>query len=59
METEVQFVWLQGASIGYLYWDSTNDEEYDESLYPVGFELKHQFMFLFFAIIITRWNDLY
>ena len=59
METHYQFVFLQGLSFGFLYYDSLMDDGYDENNYPIEYEERYQFMFGFFGFIITRWHEEY
>lgn len=57
MQTDIQVVFLQGVSFGFLYWDSFNDETYTNEEYPTDYEERYQIMLVFFAIIITRWYE--
>jgi len=59
METEIQFVWLQGISLGFLYYDRLMDDDYDIDQYPRDYEERYQFMFGIFGIIIIRWYNEY
>jgi hypothetical protein len=54
MTNHWQIVPLQGCALGYLYWNTTLEEDYEEG---EDFVERHQFMFLVFAIILTRWED--
>ncbi len=55
MKTHVQIVPLQGVSLGFLYWNSDIEGDYEEGY----FEERYQFMFLVFGLIITRWDEQY
>jgi len=57
MYNHIQFVLLQGLSIGFLYYDTLQEKDYDLDDYPIDYEEKYQFMFLFFGVIITRWYE--
>jgi len=59
METHLQLVWLQGFSVGFLYYDRLMDDDYDLDDYPIDYEERYQFMFGFFGLIITRWYEEY
>lgn len=59
MQTQYQFVWLQGISFGFLYYDRFMDDDYDLDVYPTEYEERYQFMFGFFGLIVIRWYDQY
>lgn len=57
MYNNVQLVWLQGLSVGFLYYDTLMEEDYDLEDYPIDYYERYQFMFLFFGVIVTRWYE--
>lgn len=57
MYNHVQLAWLQGLAIGFVYYDSLMEEDYDLEDYPIEYVERYQFMFLFFAFIWTRWYE--
>tara|TARA_R110000796_G_scaffold157744_2_gene274458 strand:+ start:1479 stop:1649 length:171 start_codon:yes stop_codon:yes gene_type:complete len=54
MNTDWQIVSLPGFALGFLYWNTTMEEDYEEG---EDFVERYQFVFFIFAIICTRWED--